>query len=81
MTTHRKDTPMNPNDTPKIHVHTSDDGPCGYCSGNDCPMRYCPGCPPGCALAEDESGATTTPTHDGRAWAAREEGSSWLDKM
>lgn len=50
---------MNPNDTPKIHVHTSDDGPCGYCSGNDCPMRYCPGCPPGCALAEDESGAAS----------------------
>ena len=25
--------------------------------------------------------ATATPTHDGRAWAAREEGSSWLDKM
>ncbi len=43
-------------DPTKIHVHTSDDGPCGYCSGVDCPMRYCPGCPPGCALAEDEPG-------------------------
>ncbi len=43
-------------DPTKVHVHTSDDGPCGYCSGDDCPMRYCPGCPPGCALAEDEPG-------------------------
>lgn len=33
------------------------------------------------ALPEVPSDATTTPTHDGRAWAAREEGSSWLDKM
>ena len=41
-------------DPTKIHVHTSTDGPCGYCSGDDCPMRYCPGCPPGCPLAEDE---------------------------
>ncbi len=31
-------------DPTKVHVHTSDDGPCGYCSGDDCPMRYCPGC-------------------------------------
>jgi hypothetical protein len=43
-------------DPTKVHVHTSDDGPCGYCSGDDCSMRYCPGCPPGCALAEDEPG-------------------------
>jgi len=55
--THRKDTPMS--DPTKIHVHTSDDGPCGYCSGVDCPMRYCPGCPPGCALAEDEPDSTS----------------------
>ena len=46
-------------DPTKIHVHTSDDGPCGYCSGVDCPMRYCPGCPPGCALAEDEPDSTS----------------------
>ena len=33
------------------------------------------------ALPEASSDATATPMRDGRAWAAREEGSSWIDKL
>ena len=38
------------------HVHTPEDGPCGYC-GKDatgCPMVYCPTCPPGCEVVEHD---------------------------